>query len=63
MARDPVGRPAGEIQDLAIWGVPFSIVGSESAAMANLSPGVHGDHVMVTSDKLLKMDSKQIHLG
>lgn len=24
---------------------------------------VHGDHVMVTSNKLLKMDSKQIHLG
>ncbi|WP_164557811.1 DUF3540 domain-containing protein [Massilia atriviolacea] len=24
---------------------------------------LHGDHVMVTSDKLLKMDSKQIHLG
>jgi X-Pro dipeptidyl-peptidase len=34
--------------------VPFSVLGSESAAMAELTPGVHGDHVVLVSAPLTR---------
>jgi X-Pro dipeptidyl-peptidase len=34
--------------------VPFSVAGSESAAMADLSPGVHGDRVVLVSEPLTR---------
>ena len=34
--------------------VPFSVVGSESAGMADLSPGVHGDRVVLVSAPLTR---------
>ncbi len=49
-----LGLAPGKAAAAAGPSVPFSIAGSDSAAMARLSPGVHGDHAVLVSAPLTR---------
>ncbi len=49
-----LGLATGAVKPAAGPSVPFTLAGSESAAMAALSPGVHGDYAVLVSAPLTR---------